>query len=304
MGPIVVRISSELRRAPKINGCGRSYGNGQEKLHPPEGSNVDLQQLLGELALALLPLGITPTRFSKLARDAFVRAAAGKSRLRNGKVNHSKVAALTGLSRKEIRRILNRSAATVEPSRPTNTPSERVVHGWLTDRRFLTGRGDPKALAGGRGDSSFGQLVKAYGGDISPRAVLEELVRSGRVRRCGKRLKLETQKLPVRSKGLGPLTQVIPTIVDGLRIASHHSANSIHSHIYRLKLNASSSTDLALIRERCSTSVRSLLHGLQESLQRQLTVSLRKRSSRHTLTLTFLLADTNSDNPLAHVDSE
>ena len=293
-----------MSRALKTARRWRSSDHGEGRRKLTESANVDLQQLLGELALALLSRGVTPNRFSKLARAAFVRAAAGSSRLRNGKVNHSKVAALTGVSRKEIRRILNRPPASSELGRTTRMPSERVVQGWLTDRRFLTRKGDPKCLALGRGNFSFEQLVREYGGDISPRAILEELVHSGRVRRSGDRLSLQTSKHPIPRNELGPLARVIPTLVDGLRIASPQSANAIDSHLYRLRLYASSAADLALIRERCSSSVRSMLYGLQESLERQLTVSLRRRASRHTLTLTFLLAETNVDNPLAHIDSK
>ena len=213
--------------------------------------------------------------------------------MRSGKVNHSKVAALTGLPRKEIRRILKSPSATdSESDSPTAMPSERVVRGWLTDRRFLTQRGRPKSLYIGGDALSFDRLVKIYGGDVSPRAVLEELLRSRMIRRSGERLALQASK-PVNPKGcFGSLSRVIPIIVDGLRIASSKPASSIDSMLYRVKLRAANEAELTLIRERCSSAVRSLLHGLQESLEHEFTVPPRKRPSTHALTLTALLADT------------
>ena len=261
-----------------------------------EASHGDLQQLLGELALALLPRGITPNSFSILARDAFARAAARNSRLKNGKVNYSKVAAITGLPRKEIRRILNRTTALLEPNAMTCAPSERVMRGWLTDPQFLTRKGDPKTLPFEGKRFSFQQLVKKYVGDVSPRAVLEELVRSRRVSSAGERLKLQIPKLPIPRRGLGALTRVIPSLVDGLRIAAHQPVSSIGSSLYRLKLYAPSTVELALLRERCSSSVQSMLCGLSESLERQLTVPPRKHAqSRHTLTVTVLLSEAGHD---------
>ena len=255
--------------------------------------NEDLRQLLFELALALLPLGITPSSFSKLAREAFIRAAAGHARLRNGKVNHSKVAALTGLPRKNIRRILNHpSVSGLESDAATGMPSERVVRGWLTNKRFLTRNGRPKTLLISRGTLSFDRLVKDHAGDVSPRAVLEELMRSRTVRRTRERLALQTSKLPPTRNGLGLLERVIPTLVDGLRIASCQSASVFDSTHYRLSLQAATEAELTLIRQRCSSAVHSLLHGLRESLEHELTTPIRKRPSTHALTLTVLLADT------------
>ena len=280
-----------MSRASQTARRGSSYAHRAGGLRPTESAHADLRYLLDQLALALLPRGVTPNTFSRLAREAFIRAASGHARLRNGKVNHSKVAALTGLPRKEIRRILNRPSIALESDSTTRTPSERVVRGWLTDRRFLTRYGRPKSLALGGKKFSFEWLVKEHGGDISPRAVLEELVRSRTVRRTGKRLELQANKLPRRGNRLGSLARVIPTLVDGLRIASRLSVSRRDSMLYRLRLHAATEAELALIRQRCSSAVQSLLDGLNESLEHELTIPVRKRSSAHALTVTVLLVD-------------
>lgn len=173
-------------------------------------------------------------------------------------------------------------------------PSERVVQGWLTDRRFLTLQNRPKSLVISRGTLSFERLVKEHGGDVSPRAVLEELVRSRTVRRAGERLELQATRLPNPRGGLGPLARVIPTLVDGLRIASRQSSSTIGSVLYRLRLQATTEAELALIRQRCSSAVQSLLHGLKESLEHEFTRPVRKRSSTHALNVTVLLAGTGT----------
>jgi hypothetical protein len=256
-----------------------------------DGGATDLQQLLIELALVLLPRGVTPTSFAKLARKAFIRAAASQARLGNGKLNHSKIAALTGLPRKEIKRILKHPTVGFGSDFTNCRPPDRVVRGWLTDRRFLTRQNRPKSLAVSEGSFSFGRLVKEYGGDVSPRAVLEELVRAKTVRRAGDRLKLQATRRQNRVDGLGPLNRVIPTLVDGLRIASHRSTSPIGSALYRLRLQAATEVELALIRQRCTSAIQSLLHGLKESLEHEFTRPVRQRSSRHALTVTVLLGD-------------
>jgi len=249
-----------------------------------------------ELALVLLPRGITPERFSRLAREAFIRAAADRSRLRNGRVNQSKVAALTGLSRREIKRLLDadRSRSRLVVARSACTPSERVVYGWRTDRRYLTRAGRPKTLSVGARRSAFERLVKEYGGDISPRALLEELITKKAIHKTGRRLELRVSKLPSGRGNLGTFSRIVPTLIDGLRIASPSSRSSIDSLLYRLRLHASSETELSLIRERCSSAIQALLSGLESSLMRQLTVPTRKRSHEHALNVTVLLADSRA----------
>ena len=72
-----------------------------------------LQELMRELAFILLARGMTPRDFSELSRLAFVQAAAARSKLRNGRVNHSRVAAQTGLTRADVKRLLDRSTLTI-----------------------------------------------------------------------------------------------------------------------------------------------------------------------------------------------
>ncbi len=228
----------------------------------------ELEQLLAELAVPLLQRGITPKRFTQLARDAFVNAAANTARFRTGRINYSRVAALTGLPRAEIKRLLSRTSRASQAYQSNRTPAERVIHGWMTDRRYLTAAGKPKPLSfEGRADS-FNRLVRAYAGDVSHRAVLDELVRTKAAKRTGTQLRLRSTLMD-RSKHTDALSHIMPTLVDTLRMASKESpAAPIVSSLYRLKLAAGSAADLVLVRERCLSGVRSLLYGLRESLKK------------------------------------
>src|SRR5215469_13666853 len=134
-----------------------------------------LQQLLTELAFVLLPRGMTPKGFSELARFAFVRAAREMSRLRNGRVNYSRVAAQTGLSRADVKRLLESDV--FDFHRVAHAPVERVLNGWRTDRLFTHRLGRPKSLRIAGPGASFASLVRKYGGDVPHRAILDELRR-------------------------------------------------------------------------------------------------------------------------------
>lgn len=171
-------------------------------------------------------------------------------------------------------------------------PSERVLQAWLTDPRFRIRQGRPKPLMFRGKGLSFERLVKEFGGDVSPRAVLEELLRSRAVSRVEERLVLQASRIPILRSGLGALAELLPVLMDGLRIVSRQPPSSIDSALFRISLHASSTAELALIRQRCSSAIESYLRGLKESLAHELTLPVRKRSSRHALAVTVMLTDT------------
>lgn len=140
-----------------------------------------LQALLDGLAPLLLRSRLTPAVVEELARLAFVRAAAGDSQMQSGRINHSRVATLTGLSRVEVRRLL------VAPRRPASPPPQqldraaRVLEGWAQDGLFRTAKGAPRALPLHGPAPSFDELVRRYSGDMPAAAVRKELLRIGAI---------------------------------------------------------------------------------------------------------------------------
>src|SRR5579872_472648 len=190
-----------------------------------------LHDLLTEIAGVLLPRGITPKRFSELTRFAFVRAAAEMSRLRNGRVNQSRVAAQTGLTRVEVKRLLAQGSPLTTGSH-AQAPVERVIRGWQTDRMFADRRGRPRRLRISGSVASFRNLVRKYGGDVPHRAMLEELRRLGAVADRGESVWLNPSWSHRRRRNLAFLAPVLPALIDGIRIASQ-SSNRLSPSIYR-----------------------------------------------------------------------
>ncbi len=78
-----------------------------------------------------------------LLHSAFVEAACSASTMRNGRVNQSRVAVLTGLSRVEVRKLLIKKSAQ-SPTRLARTA--RVIDGWTSDHRYLESDGRPRRL--------------------------------------------------------------------------------------------------------------------------------------------------------------
>jgi len=141
-----------------------------------------LQDLLQILAPILFSHGITPATVAGLAKNALVASAASYSKMSTGRVNQSKVAAVTGLSRAEVRRRLVEPPKLLPPTSRALDRSARVLSGWLRDPLFQDHNGKPKALLIKSGASSFAELVRLHSGDIPPRAVLDQLKDRGLVK--------------------------------------------------------------------------------------------------------------------------
>jgi len=252
---------------------------------------ASLQELLRELAFVLLSRGITPRAFSQLSRTAFVQAAAQWSKLQNGRVNYSRIAAQTGLPRAAVRQLLS-SEADGDTFSPQHTAVERVINGWVTDPIFQTA-GKPKHLAIKGPGTSFRFLTRKYAGDIPPKAVLAELQRVGAVRMHKRQLYLRTAHLLGKGPNLRFISAVVPVLIDGLKlIAQTHGRRSESDPVHRLLLPVHSDTDLAFIRRRCTTSVKSMLEGLNLSLSPQFSASRRTARSERAFAVTVLLSET------------
>ena len=133
------------------------------------------------VAHLLLRNGYGFSRVNKLAKRAFVDAAKSLDFGSNSKISIARIAALTGLTRIEVSQLLrSKESQSTLAYEPLNRAA-RVVHGWLTDDKYCTERGQPKRLPYTSSRSSFTNLVKKYSGDIPARAMLAEMKRLGMV---------------------------------------------------------------------------------------------------------------------------
>jgi len=84
---------------------------------------------------------------------------------------------MTGLTRKEIRRIRRDNEFSNDLIDIRHTPISQILHRWHTDSEFLTSLGSPMDLVFEGEGTSFSLLVKKYGGDVPPGAMRTELER-------------------------------------------------------------------------------------------------------------------------------
>lgn len=137
-----------------------------------------IHDLFKPLATVVISTGISHQEIESTLRKALVEVATADYGIRGRPTNISRVAAMTGLSRKEVGRIRS-DLKDGEPLKAKHSPVHRVLSGWQEDCDFSDADGKPGKLPF-RGESrSFEALVTRYVGDYPPGAIRTELQRIG-----------------------------------------------------------------------------------------------------------------------------
>ena len=143
-------------------------------------NNVVLLALLTALrplARILMKVGIGYREFSEIAKCAFVDVSTNEFGLRGRPTNISRVAVMTGLTRKEVKRIRVKIDDGRVSEVSKSTPYVAILGRWHEDSDYIDSDGRPLALPFDGASPSFAELVKKYGGDIPPGAMRTELKR-------------------------------------------------------------------------------------------------------------------------------
>ncbi|MDJ0918962.1 MAG: DUF6502 family protein [Woeseiaceae bacterium] len=138
--------------------------------------------MLKPLIRLLMAQGITHADFSEVAKEVYVETAIRHFE-ESGTINKSRIAILTGLTRKEVKSVIDRTLE-ASPTRKRTSRPERVLTGWYSDPKYTGPYGIPLELPyeGVESDGkTFVNLVREYSGDMAPRQMLNELMTSGAV---------------------------------------------------------------------------------------------------------------------------
>ena len=141
-----------------------------------------LSLMFKPLIRLLIAQGVTHAEFSDTAKEVYVETALRHFEV-DGRINKSRIAILTGLTRKEVKNVIDRALMTDYKERTYSRPA-RVLTGWYSDPAFQGPYGIPLELPYESKDSEsrcFVELVRRYSGDMAPRQMLNQLVESGAI---------------------------------------------------------------------------------------------------------------------------
>jgi hypothetical protein len=145
---------------------------------------ASVRKMLPPLVRILLRNGMAAKSFYELVKHAYVQVARTKFGIRGKPATTSRIAILTGLTRKEVQALLDMPVNREDHRYGDQyNRASRVITGWLRDPDFGDGNGHPSPLHTKGKRFSFSALVKRYSGDIPVRALLDELLRVRAVKR-------------------------------------------------------------------------------------------------------------------------
>lgn len=149
-------------------------------LVPPASLVLAVRRLLRPLVRLLIANGVAFPYFSSLAKAVFVEAAANDFPEPGGAVTDSRVSLLSGVHRREVKRLRTESPDFAPPA--SVSMGAQLVARWCADPLYLDAERRPKPLprsARRGGEASFEALVASVSKDIRSRAVLDEWLNLG-----------------------------------------------------------------------------------------------------------------------------
>lgn len=138
------------------------------------------KRLLRPLVRILIRNGVSFGEFSEIAKDVYVEVASDDFQLPDKNMTQGRIAILTGLTRKEVNRLITERANKRRDYASNLNRVARILSGWHTDPQFTGPYGLPLDVSyDSPGERTFVELVRRYTGDMPARAMLDELLRIG-----------------------------------------------------------------------------------------------------------------------------
>lgn len=132
---------------------------------------------LRPLARALLRAGIGYKEFAEVSKAAFVIEASEGYGVRGRLTNISRVAVMTGITRKEVKKLREQELNSFFSDSIAESPASVILSQWHTNPDYCDENNIPNILSYEGSDHSFTQLVKVCAGDLPAGAIRTELKR-------------------------------------------------------------------------------------------------------------------------------
>ncbi len=141
-----------------------------------------LRRMLRPLVRFLVSRQVQYPLVSRLLKSLFIEVATSDFSLEGKRLTVSRLSLLTGIHRREVKRIQEQGAPGEAPTPSAITLAAQIVARWTGQAPWIDEEGRPRPLRRQteEGDApSFARLVNSVSVDIHPRSVLDEWIRLG-----------------------------------------------------------------------------------------------------------------------------
>ncbi len=135
--------------------------------------------VLEPIVRLMLMVGVTWKEFCEVAKAKFVAAATEEYGIRGRPTNASRVAILTGIDRREVRRL--RSQADEAPAKGYQSRASQLLSAWHHEPDFLDADGQPATLAIEGDGNTFTELMRRVAPGLPVVAMIKELKGAGAI---------------------------------------------------------------------------------------------------------------------------
>ena len=238
------------------------------EVRPHRALKLALAHLLRPLFRVLLRHAVSFGAFEEVAKRVYVQVALDDFGIPGKKPSISRASILSGLTRKEVQRLLSEPVEAAVGTAERYNRAARVLTAWARDADFLDASGAPRALDPD-GELSFATLVRRHSGDMPARAVRDELVRVGavQVREDGRMALLARAYVPQDSAvdKIGILGSDVADLVDTI---DHNLQHGVTDPRFQRKVMYHSipAADLPAFRKLSAVQAQALLEKLDRWL--------------------------------------
>lgn len=240
-------------------------------IRPQRALQRAIEQLLRPLVRLLLRHSVSFGAFEAMAKRVYVDVAYKEFNIPGKKPTTSRVAVLSGLTRKEVQHLLAEPVDHEVDVADRYNRAARVLTGWARDADFIDAEGQPRPLDAD-GERSFAALVRRHSGDMPARAVLDELVRVGAVRqRPDGRLELLTRAYVPQTSAVDKLGILGCDVADLITTIDHNLQHGADDPRFQRKVmyDAIPLAALPAFRKLSAQQAQSLLEKLDAWLSTQ-----------------------------------
>ncbi|MFI5320820.1 MAG: DUF6502 family protein [Myxococcota bacterium] len=223
-----------------------------------------VRSVLRPLVRILLRNQVDVWTLVETVKQIYVDVASREFAAAERKPTVSRVSLLTGLTRKEVSRLWEQDEnAGVDSARYSRAAN--VITGWIRSPGYQAANGDPLELAFDGARRSFSDLARRFGTDVTPRALLDELLSAGAVERTpANRLRLLARGYVPRTDDAEKLGILGADVADLISSVDHNIVNPPERAFFQRKVAYDNLVAACLpeLRERAARRGQTLLEAL------------------------------------------
>ncbi len=145
---------------------------------------ASVRRVMRPIVRQAIAYGVSYSAFARLVKGTYVEVADDEFALPFKRQTDSRLALLTGISRKDVATLRDRRKADTVAPDIEDSVATHAVGLWMAGPPYATPGGKPRRLHYESSDvanPTFSSLVRTLGGDIPVRAILDEMIRLGSV---------------------------------------------------------------------------------------------------------------------------